>query len=103
MLKRYAVFYLKTNKNVPQTTVCDQVVVSNKTKLVNETYLTANFAGRIGNQMFIYAAVYGLAKTNGKKAIIDPNRRTTIHHIFQLTMNVSYMAGHHFTLVCGYI
>jgi hypothetical protein len=67
--------------------------------IVKETYLTANLVGRIGNQMFIYASIYALAKMNKKTPIIDSNKRATINYIFQLTMKVENLTGTAFKYV----
>jgi hypothetical protein len=54
----------------------------------NTTYLTVeiNDSMGIGNQMFIYAAMYGLARTNKKTPIIKKSHPYSLKEFFTLSI-----------------
>ncbi len=54
----------------------------------NETYLTVEMADGmgIGNQMFIYAAMYGLAKTNNKTPIIKKSHPYLLKEFLEISI-----------------
>jgi hypothetical protein len=73
-----------------------------KAKNENYVYVPRRPLSRLGNQMFLYATMYALAKRNGKRPVITtlPEFDMELFHVFTLSapkMNTSNMD---FTNVC---
>ncbi|XP_078511178.1 galactoside alpha-(1,2)-fucosyltransferase 2-like [Lissotriton helveticus] len=60
--------------------------VENKKKVTADGAWTMNSNGRLGNEMGEYAALYALAKLNGRPAYIVPEMHSWLAPIFKITL-----------------